>query len=213
MTRTLCLTCREHGEHQEGCLRISGSAVCQACAMTGHDGDSCRANLGCDNRISCVTCGRVMSQLPHSVASLPREIQELVFALVTAKDLKRKFLTVTHVDGSGAQFDHQRGANALAHDVDCLAIDNTRVVLSNGPFETLTLTFSSNDLEAYRKATARGRTPVATRKVPNHFPESLADAIEKLTAFGFSYCNDRHTSFKYGEGSHAGLRAEVSFIP
>lgn len=131
----------------------------------------------------------------------------------TNGDVHRPFLTVTHVDASGKDFDFKRLHDAQGHDISLHAIDNTRVVLMNGPFESLTLTFSTEDLEAFRRATKHGRKPVATRKVPSHFPAALQDAIAKLTAFGFSYCGDGHTSFKYGDGKFAGLRATVSFYP
>lgn len=205
MTRNLCPGCREQ-DNDKGCTKIVGAAQCPYCGCG-------RSNLGCDSRVSCVLCGKVTSQVPGNFSRLPEEIRKVVLELVsTDGDLSRPYLTVTHIDDSQASFDDHRGRQALQEDVDCFAIDNTRVVLTNGPFESLTLTYSSNDLDAFRKATSGGRKPVPLREVPSHFPKALADAIAKLTAYGFSYCGDGHTNFKFGN-RFAGLNATVSFIP
>lgn len=144
-------------------MKIIGTAACPACAIAGHDGDSCRANLLDNQHVACYSCGSITavpSQKDRQVfAAKPAAIKSIIANLIRSREADAPGLKLScERDGIG-EVSADRAAAAVAQgSVDALfEADSivTMVFASEDPTARLELRYNKNAIDSV-SATAFG---------------------------------------------------------
>ncbi len=177
-------------------ITITGSSVCPACQMTGHDGDSCRANQLSDGRILCVMCGSVIAPIDAAVMSvyrMPHSLKSLVATMLRERDVHAPYLKLTL-----ATFGPHASSNLAA----ACAQGNEGTILNHGSlilsaerhsFAKLQVTFQADELQdvpedftCLKNIAPSQKTEQFLRNLTLHScPPALAKAIGRLISIGF----------------------------
>ncbi|MBS1997484.1 MAG: hypothetical protein JSS86_14285 [Cyanobacteria bacterium SZAS LIN-2] len=185
-------------------ITITGFAVCQACQMSGHDGDSCRANQLSDGRTGCINCGSYTvpfdsHKLP--VYSLPPSIKSFVATMLRESEPYEPYVKLAMVqfgpDGSSSQ-----AAAACAQGNADVILNGGRLAFSadDHGLSRLAVSFDASELQDVPQNfdfAARKELDVESQQFLRNLklhscPPALVAAIGKLIKMGFAV---RHTDF------------------
>ncbi|MBU6453604.1 MAG: hypothetical protein KGS72_17630 [Cyanobacteria bacterium REEB67] len=190
-------------------ITVKGFAVCQACQLSGHDGDSCRANELSNGDTWCINCGCYSLPLSSSTSALfglPSKVKAVVVALMREKELYVPKLRIMSAqfgpDGTASQ-----AAAACAQGNEGVILNGGRVVFSGDKynFARMELRFQADELDEVPDFSGAAAHPSTKdgfadeqvtqflRQLKAHgCPPVLETAIAKLMAFGFTV---RHLDF------------------
>lgn len=172
--------------------------------MTGHDGDSCRANQLSDGRILCIICASVIAPFDaHAlpVYRMPHSVKSLVATMLRESEIQAPCLKLTLAtfgpDGSSFQ-----AAAACAQGNEGVILNAGTLLLSadRHGLSTLAVRFQADELQEVPadftrvKAAAldhEGQQFLQNLKLSS-CPPALVSAIGKLISLGFTV---RHTDF------------------
>lgn len=100
-------------------MKIVGPSVCPSCALSGHDSDSCRANLLDNGHVACFTCGSITEPVPEdvrrSVRQMPPGIAIVVGNLFRSRDKDAPGLKLIYERNGLGHISHDRAVAAVAH--------------------------------------------------------------------------------------------------
>jgi len=179
-------------------ITITGSAVCPACQLTGHDADFCRANQLSDGRILCVNCGSYIA--PFEVQALPvnrmpLSLRSFVATMLREPEVHAPSLKLTMAsfgpDGSSSQ-----AAAACAQGNEGVILNQGALIFSadRHALSRLEVRFFADQLQGIPDDFTR-ITPVAIDQESQRFlrnlklsscPPALLSAIGKLLSIGFT---------------------------
>ena len=178
-------------------IKYDGFAVCQACEMSGHDADSCRANKLSNGLTMCITCGSYTMPIgteARPVYGMPRKVKTLVAALLREPELHVQKLQLAFAqfgpDGSSSQ-----AAAACAQGNEGVILNAGRLILSadrhaNSKLEIRFQADELNDVPDFSRPPQGGLDEMSAqflRNIKAHScPPALEAAIGKLLAFGFT---------------------------
>jgi len=179
---------------------ISGSTVCPACQMSGHDGDSCRANQLSDGRILCINCGSYIEPIGASamaVYQMPFPVKCLTAALMRESELHVPALKLTMAafgpDGSSTQ-----ASAACAQGTEGVILNAGRLAFSHG-LSSLEIRFQADELQDLPRAFGQKARELSEDEQQflhnlrlHSCPKALESAIGKLFSLGFTM---RHIDF------------------
>lgn len=218
-------------------MKIIGSTVCPACAMSGHDADSCRANLLEGNVIGCITCGGF---IPEAAASSRQAVQNYPIGvkMAVAQIIRGQFKTGGAIEGLAlvhrqegiGEVSSERAAAAVAcGNADVLLDADNKVKLmfkGDDPIASLDLSFDvrtagtipSNALFALFNGYFPGKgDELYDELVARLCPPDLARAAQRLAWSGFTVKHrDLGSSLSrlvLAFGDKADLQVEVTYYP
>jgi len=179
-------------------IKITGSSVCPACMMAGHDADFCRANLLSDGRILCYNCGSVITPfeaVAMPVNRMPHSIKSFAATMLREHHLHAPGLKLTMAsfgpDGSSSQ-----AASACAQGTEGVILNQGYLIFSAGPysFAKLEVKFMADELQDVPAEFICPKTLEVddeSRQFLENLslascPPALKNAINKLIAIGFT---------------------------
>ena len=180
-------------------LRIIGTDVCLPCAISGHDGDACRANKLDDGGVFCVTCASIsqpISANARAIYQMPMSVKLVVAALLRS-DIPdgddAEPLTATHAQYGPDNLTPDRAAAAYAQ-------GNVDVVLGAGRVNFATVqpclahvvvSFQYDEVKSFsgkafdKNAIAADEADLLVAMSQRSCPPSLVAAARKLIKMGF----------------------------
>lgn len=218
-------------------MKVIGSTVCPACAMSGHDADSCRANLLEGNVIGCHTCGAV---IPESAVNARSAVQNYPIGvkMAVAQIIRGLYktgapvfgLTLVHSQDGIGEISSERAAAAVAcGNADVLLDADNKVKLvfkGDDPIADLSLSFDRRNAgtipQAALFALFNGFFPgkgdeLYDELVARLCPPDLARAAQRLAWSGFTVKHrDLGSSLSrlvLAFGDKADLQVEVTYYP
>jgi hypothetical protein len=185
-------------------ITITGPATCEVCALSGGDGDSCRANKLEGGRIFCILCKSFSSPIDRTtrqVYGMPLTIRNFVATMLREQEPDAPALTLTVAsfgpDGSSSQAAAAcaqgnesvvLNAGALTFSADAYGLSRLEVRFSADMLEDLPAQFCRADASALDDESQQ-----LLRNLRLHScPPVLEAAIGKLISLGFSV---RHLDF------------------
>ncbi len=172
--------------------------------MTGHDGDSCRANQLSDGRILCYNCGSVIAPFDTPampIYRMPHSVKSFVATMLREKLVHAPFLKLT-LATFGPDGTSRQAAAACAQGNEGVILNGGNLIFSADPYglSRLEVRFQADQLEDvpadFTCIKNSGPDQQAQQFLHNlslsSCPPALANAIGKLLSIGFTV---RHTDF------------------
>lgn len=178
-------------------LRIIGTDVCLPCAISGHDGDACRANKLDDGGVFCVTCAsisRPISANARAIYQMPMSVKLVVAALLRS-DIPdgddAEPLTATHAQYGPDSITPDRAAAAYAQGNVDVVLGAGRVNFATDALAHLVVSFQYDEVKNFsghafdKKAITADETDLLAAMSQRSCPPTLVAAARKLIKMGF----------------------------
>lgn len=184
-------------------IRILGGAsdVCRPCAISGHDGDSCRANKLEDGGVFCVTCAsvsrpiadnaRAIYQMPMSVKLVVAELLRSDPSQYQSQSQSLTPLTATYAEYGPGELSGERAAAAVAQGNVDTVLGSGRVNFATDALAHVVVRFQYEEVKNYdRNAFAKKEVSAAGESLltllnQRSCPPTLVAATRKLLEIGF----------------------------
>jgi hypothetical protein len=178
-------------------LRIIGTDVCLPCAISGHDGDACRANKLDDGGVFCVTCASIsqpISANARAIYQMPMSVKLVVAALLRS-DIPdgddAEPLTATHAQYGPDNLTPDRAAAAYAQGNVDVVLGAGRVNFATDALAHLVVSFQYDEVKNFsghafdKKAITADETDLLAAMSQRSCPPTLVAAARKLIKMGF----------------------------
>ena len=180
-------------------LRIIGTDVCLPCAISGHDGDACRANKLEDGGVFCVTCTSIsqpISANARAIYQMPMSVKLVVAALLRSDipDGEAEPLTATHAQYGPDEVTPERAAAAYAQgNVDVvLGAGRVNFASVHACLAHLVVSFQYDEVKNFsgqafdKKAITADEADLLAVMSQLSCPPTLVAATRKLIEMGFA---------------------------
>lgn len=179
-------------------IRIIGTDVCLPCAISGHDGDSCRANKLEDGGVFCVTCTSIsqpISANARAIYQMPMSVKLVVAALLrqdlsTVDDAAHP-LTATYAQYGPDAMTPDRAAAAYAQGNVDVVLGAGRVVFATDALAQVVVRFQYDEVKNFsghafdKKAITASEEDLLAILPHRSCPPTLVAAARKLIEIGF----------------------------
>ena len=188
-------------------IRIIGTGVCLPCAISGHDGDACRANKTEDGGVFCVTCtsfSQPISANARAIYQMPMSVKLVVAALLRQDnppgtltseaaeiDDTDKPLTATYAQYGPENLTAERAALACMQGNADVVLGAGRVTFAATVLANVVVRFQYEEVKnfnghAFDKKVLTADEDALLNVLPHRdCPPTLAAAARKLIEMGF----------------------------
>ncbi len=180
-------------------LRIIGTDVCLPCAISGHDGDACRANKLEDGGVFCVTCTSIsqpISANARAIYQMPMSVKLVVAALlrqdVPSGDDTAEPLTATYAQYGPGEISPDRAAAAYAQGNVDVILGAGRVNFATDALAQVVVRFQYEEVKNFcghafdKKAITAEEADLLAVLPHRNCPPALVAAARKLIEMGFA---------------------------
>jgi hypothetical protein len=180
-------------------LRTVGTDVCQPCAISGNDGDACRANKLDDGGVFCITCSSIsqpISANARAIYQMPMSVKIVVAALLRS-DIPdgddAEPLTASHAQYGPDNLTPDRAAAAYAQGHVDVVLGAGRVNFSTVQpcLAHVVVSFQYDEVKSFhgqafdKNAIAADEADLLVAMSQRSCPPSLVAAARKLIKMGF----------------------------
>ncbi|MFA6211418.1 MAG: hypothetical protein WC714_18425 [Candidatus Obscuribacterales bacterium] len=178
-------------------LRIIGTDVCLPCAISGHDGDACRANKLEDGGVFCVTCTSIsqpISANARAIYQMPMSVKLVVAALLcqdSSIDDDSHPLTATYAQYGPDVLTPDRAAAACAQGNADVVLGAGRVTFATDALAQVVVRFQYDEVKNFNGHAFDKKAPTAEEEdllaiLPHrNCTPTLVAAARKLIEMGF----------------------------
>jgi hypothetical protein len=165
--------------------------------MSGHDGDSCRANQLSDGRVLCITCGSYITPFDaqvNAVYRMPFAIRTFVATMLREREIHAPSLKLT-MASFGPNGTSEQASAACAQGNEGVILNSGYLIFSAAPYglAKLEVRFQADELQSvpedFSRTSTREPGPQQLQFLQNlslnSCPPALVAAIGRLIAIGF----------------------------